>query len=84
MLHHRLTELDQTLSPDDFLCLVDAGARMVAQILERQVSEPTAQQNVADLIWDENKHLDSQAYQTAIDFPLANYDNVPWPYSPDQ
>ena len=77
--HHRSNYVDKTVSPDDFLRLVEAGARMVAQILERQVSEPTAQQDVADLLWDKNRRIVSQPYQTAIDFPLANYDDVPWP-----
>ena len=79
MRYHPLTELDQTLAPDDFLRLVDAAARMVAQILERQIFEPTAQQDVADPLWDQRKIVHSQYLKGANNLPLANYNGVPWP-----
>ena len=52
---------------------------MLAQILERQVSEPIAQQDVADPLWVKGNIIYSQHFETAKNSPLANYDGVPWP-----
>ena len=49
---HKLTTLDEILHPYDFQRLVDAGARMLAQILERQVHNPTEHQESVDLWWN--------------------------------
>ena len=52
---------------------------MVAQILERQVSEPTAQQDIADPLGAKGNIIYAQHFETAENSPLANYDGVPWP-----
>ena len=57
---------------------------MLAQILERQVWEPTDRQDICDLVWNKQgeetgRWANAQHPDEAKTLPLANYNGVPWP-----